>query len=99
MDFAGTQRRTGKAGFLDTTKCHDGCKEYENIKSNSFVLVDARSRERFLGKVEEPRVGLKKGCIPGSKNIPFQDCINPEINTFKTKTELINIFKENIREG
>ena len=31
-------------------------------------MVDARSRERFLGKVEEPRVGLKKGCIPGSKN-------------------------------
>ncbi len=67
----------------------------ENIKSNSFVLVDARSRERFLGKAEEPRVGLKKGSIPGSKNIPFQDCINTEINTFKTKTELINIFKEN----
>ena len=67
----------------------------ENIKSNSFILVDARSRERFLGKAEEPRVGLKKGSIPGSKNIPFQDCINTEINTFKTKTELINIFNEN----
>ena len=67
----------------------------ENIKSNSFVLVDARSRNRFEGKTEEPRPGLKKGCIPGSKNIPFQNCINLKTNTFKTKSELINIFIEN----
>ena len=67
----------------------------ENIKKNSFILVDARSRERFEGKVVEPRPGLKKGCIPGSKNIPFQNCINAETNTFKSKSELINIFKEN----
>ena len=67
----------------------------ENIKKDSFILVDARSRNRFDGKAEEPRPGLKKGCIPGSKNIPFQNCINPETNTFKSKSELINIFKEN----
>ena len=67
----------------------------ENIKKDSFVLVDARSRERFQGKTEEPRPGLTRGCIPGSKNIPFQNCINAEANTFKSKTELINIFKEN----
>ena len=66
----------------------------ENITKNSFVLVDARSRERFEGKMEEPRPGLKKGYIPGSKNIPFQDCINSETNTFKTKSELIKIFVE-----
>tara|TARA_Y100000590_G_scaffold241871_1_gene271952 strand:+ start:126 stop:935 length:810 start_codon:yes stop_codon:yes gene_type:complete len=67
----------------------------ENIKNNLFILVDARSRDRFEGKVEEPRPGLKKGCIPGSKNIPFQSCIDFEMNTFKSKPELIKIFKEN----
>ena len=67
----------------------------ENIKSNSFVLVDARSRDRFEGNKEEPRPGLKKGCVPGSKNIPFQNCINVAANTFKSKSELVNIFKEN----
>ena len=67
----------------------------ENIMNNSFILVDARSRERFKGKAEEPRPGLIKGCIPGSKNIPFQKCIDLETNTFKTKSELINIFNEN----
>jgi len=67
----------------------------ENIKNYSFTLVDARSRERFEGKIEEPRPGLIKGCIPGSKNIPYQKCIDSETNTFKTKSELVKIFKEN----
>ena len=67
----------------------------DNIKNNLFTLVDARSRERFEGKVEEPRPNLKKGCIPGSKNIPFQYFIDSETNTFKRKSELIKIFKEN----
>ena len=67
----------------------------ENIKNNLFTLVDARSRERFEGKVEEPRPNLKKGSVPKSKNIPFQDCIDSATNTFKKKSELIKIFKEN----
>tara|TARA_Y100000817_G_scaffold117000_1_gene91715 strand:- start:419 stop:1228 length:810 start_codon:yes stop_codon:yes gene_type:complete len=67
----------------------------ENIKKMSFQTVDARSRDRFEGKVEEPRPGLKKGCIIGSKNIPFQECIDIKSNTFKTKSELLNIFKNN----
>ena len=54
----------------------------ENIKNFSFQTVDARSRERFEGRVDEPRPGLKRGCIMGSKNIPFKDCINSETNTF-----------------
>ena len=66
----------------------------ENIKNQSFQTVDARSRERFEGKAEEPRPGLKKGCIIGSKNIPFQDCIDSSSNTFKPKSELINIFNK-----
>ena len=67
----------------------------ENIKNQSFQTVDARSRDRFEGKAEEPRPGLKRGCIIGSKNIPFQDCIDSSSNTFKTKQELINVFKKN----
>ena len=67
----------------------------KNIKTPSFQTVDARSRERFESKVGEPRPGLKRGCIPGSKNIPFKDCINSETNTFKAKSKLIKIFKKN----
>ena len=67
----------------------------ENIRKSSFQTVDARSRERFESKVGEPRPGLKRGCIPDSKNIPFKDCINSETNAFKTKSELIKIFSKN----
>ena len=67
----------------------------ENIKNFSFQIIDARSRERFEGKVDEPRPGLKKGCIVGSKNIPFKDCINSETNAFKTRAELSKIFDQN----
>jgi len=67
----------------------------ENIKNFSFQVVDARSRERFEGKIDEPRPGLKRGCIVGSKNIPFKDCIDPKTNTFKTKSDLVKIFSKN----
>ena len=67
----------------------------ENIKKTSFQTVDARSRERFEGKVDEPRPGLKRGCITGSKNIPFKDCIDPKTNAFKTKAELGKVFDQN----
>ena len=39
----------------------------ENLKKNQFQTVDARSRERFEGKIDEPRSGLRRGCIVGSK--------------------------------
>tara|TARA_B100000963_G_scaffold357271_1_gene379041 strand:+ start:52 stop:885 length:834 start_codon:yes stop_codon:yes gene_type:complete len=64
----------------------------ENIKIKKFKLVDARSEERFLGKVKEPRKGLKSGSIPGSLNLPYKDCINSAENTFKNKKDLKIIF-------
>ena len=67
----------------------------ENLKKNLFQTVDARSRERFEGKIDEPRSGLRRGCIVGSKNLPFKDCINSDNNTFKSKEELSKIFINN----
>lgn len=34
-------------------------------------IVDARSADRFYGRVAEPRAGLRSGHIPGSLNLPF----------------------------
>ena len=66
-----------------------------NIKNKSFELVDARSRERFLGLQPESRKGLKSGNIEDSKNIPFTELINSADHTFKKKEELISIFEKN----
>ncbi len=58
-------------------------------------MIDARSRERFEGKIPEPRKGLRSGFIKNSFCIPFNDCLNDD-KTFKNKDELKKIFKKSI---
>ena len=65
-----------------------------NIKNKTFELIDARSKERFLGLEPEARRELRSGNIEGSKNMPFTELLN-EDRTFKKKEELISIFKKN----
>ena len=67
----------------------------QNIEEKKFILIDARSRERFEGKIPEPRKGLRSGCIKNSFCIPFNDCLNDD-KTFKNKDELKKIFKTSI---
>jgi thiosulfate/3-mercaptopyruvate sulfurtransferase len=40
------------------------------LADRSAQLVDARSAERFLGQVPEPRPGVRSGHMPGSFNVP-----------------------------
>ena len=69
----------------------------KNIISNQFKVIDARSKERFEGKVPEPRKGLKSGSIQNSFCIPFNFCLNDD-QTFKNKDELTLIFKSSIKD-
>jgi thiosulfate/3-mercaptopyruvate sulfurtransferase len=72
----------------------------QNIDTQKFKVIDARSKERFEGKAPEPREGLRSGNIKNSFCIPFNECLN-ENKTFKNKKDLQNIFKsslENINE-
>jgi len=64
----------------------------ENIDKNEFKVVDARSRERFEGKVPEPRQGLKSGSIKNSFCLPFSELIN-EDHTFISKEKILDKFK------
>ncbi len=54
-------------------------------------IIDARTHERFLGKVPEPRSGLKSGHIPGSLNVCFMELLNAD-KTLKSNDELKLIF-------
>ena len=70
------------------------------INKQKFKVIDARNKERFDGKVQEPRKGLRSGNIKNSFCIPFNQCLN-EDKTFKTKEDLKLIFEtclENINE-
>lgn len=62
------------------------------LTKQSAQIVDARPNGRFIGRDSEPRPGLRKGHIPGSKNLPFNQVINPD-GTLKSRRELIEIFK------
>ena len=48
------------------------------INDPNVQIVDARSSERFLAQVDEPRPGLRRGHMPGAKNIFFQDVLKPD---------------------
>ena len=69
----------------------------KNIEEQRFKVVDARSKERFEGKVPEPRKGLRSGNIKNSICIPFNQCINPD-KTFRNKADLQNIFKSYLKD-
>lgn len=57
-------------------------------------IVDARPAPRFNAEADEPRPGLRRGHIPGSRNVPWGDLtINGEL---KTTAELEAIF---VRQG
>ena len=56
----------------------------------NFLILDARSAERFQGKIAEPRVGLRSGVIPNSENLPYSNLLNG--NCLKSKEDLKTIF-------
>ena len=68
----------------------------ENILKKEFDLIDARNIKRFRGEVKEPRVGLRSGNIKNSICIPFNQLINND-KTFKSKKEISEIFKKNLK--
>ncbi len=59
----------------------------KNLTLQNFTVIDARSKDRFEGKVQEPRHGLRSGSIPKSFCIPFEKLINNN-NTFTIKMKL-----------
>ncbi|WP_075482902.1 rhodanese-like domain-containing protein [Candidatus Pelagibacter communis] len=66
----------------------------KNILNKKFNIIDARSRERFEGKVPEPRKGLRSGHIKNSFCIPFNQCINQKTGEFKSLEELKKLFEQ-----
>ena len=64
----------------------------ENINTKEFNVVDARSKERFEGKVAEPRKGLRSGSIKNSLCLPFVELINND-HTFVSKDKISEKFK------
>jgi len=65
-----------------------------NIETDKFLLIDARSEGRFNGTEQEPRKHLKSGNIPNSVSIPYKILL--ENGKFKTEQEINKIFSQKI---
>lgn len=63
-----------------------------HLPHHTATIVDARSPERFLGKVAEPRAGVRSGHIPGSCNLHYAALLNAD-QTMKSPTELRGLFE------
>jgi thiosulfate/3-mercaptopyruvate sulfurtransferase len=63
-----------------------------NVKNAKETVVDARSKNRFLGMEAEPRQGVRPGHIPASTNIPYTEVIAGD-GTLKPREELIRLFR------
>mmetsp|Transcript_3159 Transcript_3159/g.3574 ORF Transcript_3159/g.3574 Transcript_3159/m.3574 type:complete len:348 (+) Transcript_3159:78-1121(+) len=89
-------KATNAQNVIDMEELQTLIAEGKTVDKDSGVLVvDARSPERFSGEVEEPRPGLRRGHMPGAKNLFFLDLLDPNNkNKFKPKQELKRIIQE-----
>lgn len=61
-------------------------------RDHSAQIVDARPAPRFAGEVDEPRPGLRRGHIPGSVNVPWNELVAN--GALKAPEELAAVFKQ-----
>ncbi len=65
--------------------------EFETLRSTpSNIVIDARSKKRFLGLEGEPRPGIRKGHIPGAINMPYTTLMDE--HRFKKKECMEELF-------
>ncbi|KAJ9530288.1 hypothetical protein QJQ45_023575, partial [Haematococcus lacustris] len=67
----------------------------EDTREQTYALaqvVDARPAGRFVGRDPEPRPGLRKGHIPGARNLPFATLL--EDGRYKNQAALTAAFAE-----
>ncbi|MGB3810451.1 MAG: 3-mercaptopyruvate sulfurtransferase [Parvibaculum sp.] len=62
-----------------------------NLDTCAEQIIDARSGPRFHAQEAEPRPGLARGHIPGSRNLPSSQLVNMD-GTLKTPDELARLF-------
>lgn len=68
---------------------------FEASQTGKYNLVDVRSPDEFTGKVIAPpgmtETAQRGGHIPGAKNIPWSQAVNPD-GTFKSPEELRALY-------
>ena len=60
----------------------------DNFSTRQEQVVDARAAGRFAGIAEETRPGLRRGHIPGSRNLPYDRVTDPQTHRLRDADEL-----------
>ena len=63
-----------------------------NVSSKREQVVDARAAGRFDGSAGETWPGRRRGHIPGSRNLPFDQMTDPKTKQLKSAEELRKLF-------
>lgn len=65
----------------------------ENSVTAAYLVLDARSRDRFYGRAPEPRPGLSAGHMPNSVSLPFDQLLDD--GKLKSREQLLTILHNN----
>ena len=65
-----------------------------NLSTRREQVVDARAAGRYAGVAEETRPGLRRGHIPGSRNLPYDRVTDPQTRRLRDADELSELFRD-----
>ena len=75
---------------LDASRVADAAAVLAALDDATTCVLDARPANRFSGAAEEPRAGLRRGHMPGARNLPFAEFFDAGL--FKSDAELADIL-------
>ncbi len=87
--FSSKTRGNFKANYI-SGMIHNHERVLNSMHDETFIVLDARSENRFKGIDPEPREGLRSGHIPRSKCLPYLSLLNG--TKMKSVEELTEIF-------
>lgn len=65
----------------------------DNLSTRREQVVDARASGRFDGSAEEPRPQLRRGHIPASRNLPYDQLTDPHTRELRSAEALGELFR------
>jgi thiosulfate/3-mercaptopyruvate sulfurtransferase len=79
---------------FDHSQVRDKTQILANMETGREQVLDARAKGRFTGREPELWPGRRSGHIPGSRNLPFTDLLDPTNKTLLSADLLSAKFRE-----